>query len=212
MIKKPFVLIILDGFGHRESASHNPIKSVPTPTLDALFSQHPMLFIEASGEAVGLPKGQMGNSEVGHLHIGAGRKVPQDLARINQEIAHHQFEKNAVLLQTIKAAKKNNACVHIIGLLSDGGVHSHVNHLKALMALAEQSGVAHYLHAITDGRDVAPQSALNYLPIPRIASVTGRYYAMDRDHRWERTQRAYDLLTDKATNVFTASDPAAAIK
>ena|SRR3990167_3988452 len=193
MTKKPFALIILDGFGYRKESAHNPIRNVKTPTLDFLFSHYPHLYIEASGVAVGLPEGQMGNSEVGHLHIGSGRKVPQDLVRVNHEISTGAFFKNPIFLKAIETAKKNNAAVHVIGLLSDGGVHSHLSHIDAIMNLLSRHHVQHYLHAILDGRDTPPKSALRYIHHP-IASIIGRYYAMDRDKRMERTGKAFDLL------------------
>ncbi|OGT45556.1 MAG: phosphoglycerate mutase (2,3-diphosphoglycerate-independent) [Gammaproteobacteria bacterium RIFCSPHIGHO2_12_FULL_38_11] len=199
MTKKPFALIILDGWGYRAEKKHNPTRAVVTPTIDHLFSDYPHLLIEASGEAVGLPEGQMGNSEVGHLHIGAGRKVPQDLVRINNDIKNKNFFENSILLKAIQIAIHNNKAVHVLGLLSDGGVHSHIDHIHACLQLMEQHGVTHYFHAIMDGRDTPPQSALNYISkkgdILKIASVCGRYFAMDRDKRWDRTQKAYDLLT-----------------
>lgn len=206
MIKKPFALIILDGWGYRAETAHNPTRTVSTPTLDQLFSQYPHLLIEASGEAVGLPDGQMGNSEVGHLHIGAGRKVPQDLVRINNDIKNNAFFQNPRLLQAIQHAKKNNRAVHVLGLASDGGVHSHLNHLLAMIDLIHQQGIVkNYCHVICDGRDTPPQSALPFIAriealfkknkSGAIASVIGRYYAMDRDNRWDRTKKAYDLLT-----------------
>ena len=206
MSKKPFALIILDGWGHREETAYNPTRLVATPTIDALFTDYPHLFIEASGEAVGLPEGQMGNSEVGHLHIGAGRKVPQDLVRINNDIKSRAFFNNPFLINAIQNAKTNNKAVHILGLLSDGGVHSHVDHLCAAIEMVHALGVTqNYFHAICDGRDTPPQSALPFIrrieklyeknKSGRIASVIGRYFAMDRDKRWERTQKAYDLLT-----------------
>ena len=198
MTKKTFALIILDGWGYRQESAHNPTRTVSTPTIDALFSNYPNLLIEASGKAVGLPDGQMGNSEVGHLHIGAGRKVPQDLVRMNNEIESGAFFKNSVLINAIQLAKKNNKAVHIIGLLSDGGVHSHVDHIAAMIDMVNQHGVTkNYLHAICDGRDTAPKSALTFIEKTKgkIVSVIGRYYAMDRDNRWDRTQQFYDLLT-----------------
>lgn len=212
--RKPFALIILDGFGHREASTHNPTRTAATPTLNALFSQYPHLFIEASGEAVGLPKDQMGNSEVGHLHIGAGRKVPQDLTRINNAIQSREFFKNPVLKNALEKAKKNNHAVHVIGLLSDGGVHSHANHLSAMMEMIAAEGIQkNYLHAICDGRDTPPKSALNFIEKldHYIVSIIGRYYAMDRDQRWERTQKAYDLLT-LGKNCFTAASATEAIQ
>lgn len=204
--KKPFALIILDGWGHREASEHNPIQQTTTPTLDTLFAQYPHTLIEASGEAVGLPRGQMGNSEVGHLHLGAGRKVPQNLTRINHSIEQGEFHQNPVLLNALKQAKAHNQAVHIIGLLSAGGVHSLDEHIAAMIKLTHQQGIQHhYCHAILDGRDTPPQSALasiqkidtlyQTLGSGTIASLIGRYYAMDRDKHWDRTKQAYDLYT-----------------
>lgn len=214
LIKKPAVLIILDGWGHRAESSHNPIQSVPTPTFDHLFANYPNITIAASGEQVGLPEGQMGNSEVGHLHLGAGRKVPQDLTRIRKDIADGEFANNEVLLKAILTAKANDKAVHVMGLVSPGGVHSHENQIYALLELIAAQGVSKsYLHAFLDGRDTPPRSAKPSLekfeqfyeqhPGGKVASITGRYYAMDRDQRWERTQAAYDCLTGTQT-AFTA--------
>lgn len=206
MKKKPFALIILDGWGYRAESKYNPTRTTTTPTIDYLFSHYPHTLIQASGEAVGLPDGQMGNSEVGHLHIGAGRKVPQDLTRISNDIKNGYFFKNALLLHAINKAKKNNAAIHVIGLLSDGGVHSDITHINAMMNLLAQHKATHYLHAITDGRDTPPQSALKYThAITNIASICGRYYAMDRDKRWERTEKYYQLLTEGKTNFIECS-------
>lgn len=215
MTKKPFALIILDGWGYRQESAHNPTRSVATPTIDHLFSDHPHLLIEASGEAVGLPKGQMGNSEVGHLHIGAGRKVPQDLVRVNNAIKNHTFFENPALLTAIQEAKNTHKTVHILGLVSDGGVHSHIDQLCALIDLIHQQHVTQYCHVICDGRDTPPKSALSFIEqiekcyatnkSGMIASVIGRYYAMDRDNRWNRTQKAYDLLTHKECELFADS-------
>src|SRR3989338_2448126 len=187
MTKKPFALIILDGWGYREESAHNPTRTVSTPTIDNLFSHYPNLLIEASGTAVGLPEGQMGNSEVGHLHIGAGRKVPQDLVRISNDIKNGDFFKNKLLISTIQKAKTNNTAVHVIGLLSDGGVHSHIDHLCAMIEMIHQQGITkNYFHAVLDGRDTPPQSALPFIAriekcfeknSGQIASVIGRYYA-----------------------------------
>lgn len=212
--RKPFALIILDGFGYREALAHNPTRTITLPTLNTLFSQYPHVLIEASGEAVSLPKGQMGNSEVGHLHMGAGRKVPQDLTRINHAIQSGEFFNNPILKNALQKAKKNNVAVHVIGLLSDGGVHSHVNHLAAMMEMIAAEGIQkNYLHAICDGRDTPPKSALNFIArLDRyIISIIGRYYAMDRDQRLERTQKAYDLLT-RGTDCFTAASATEAIQ
>lgn len=221
MAKKTVALIILDGWGYRKELAHNPTRSVSTPTLDDLFAHYPNTLINASGKAVGLPDGQMGNSEVGHLHIGAGRKVPQDLTRINQEIQTGAFFQNLMITKPLKKAAKNNHAVHVIGLVSDGGVHSHVNHICAMIDMIHQAGIAkNYCHVICDGRDTPPQSALSFIQqidacyaknAGRIASVMGRYYAMDRDKRWDRTQKAYDLLTTGQCD-FTANSADNAIK
>lgn len=210
-----FALIILDGWGYRTEKLHNPTRNVSTPTLDYLFSHYPHTLIEASGEAVGLPAGQIGNSEVGHLHIGAGRKVPQDLTRINNEIASHAFFENVILKKALQKAHENNCAVHIIGLLSPGGVHSHEDHICAMIEMIHQAGITkNYMHAICDGRDVPPKSTLpaiqrveklyEKMGSGQIVSVIGRYYAMDRDNRVERTQKACDLFT-QAKSDFTAN-------
>ena len=203
---KPLLLIILDGWGYRREKSHNPTQTVDTPTFDALYNDHPHMLLEASGLAVGLPDGQMGNSEVGHLHLGAGRKLPQDLVRINQDIASGDFAKNPAFLNAISLAKKNNSAIHILGLLSPGGVHSHEDQIAALIETIGQHGIQkNYFHALLDGRDTPPKSALpsiqriddlyKTLPGGQIVSIIGRYYGMDRDKRWDRTQKAFDLLT-----------------
>lgn len=203
---KPITLIILDGWGEAEQKQYNSIKLSKTITYDYLLAHYPHTFLKASGEAVGLPAGQMGNSEVGHLHIGSGRKVPQDLTRIDQAIKSGEFYKNSVLRDIIRQAKQADKTVHVIGLLSPGGVHSHERQIAAMIEMLHRQGVKkNYFHAILDGRDTPPKSALasikrisvNYekLGSGKIATVIGRYYAMDRDKRWERTQKAYDLLT-----------------
>lgn len=204
---KPMVLIILDGWGHCENGQHNPIKVASTPTFNDLYAHYPWTLLQASGSAVGLPDGQMGNSEVGHLHIGSGRKVPQDLPRINDAIQNSSFNNNPMFLQAIQKAKQNGSAIHILGLVSPGGVHSHENHIIALIELIAKHGIERqYLHAFLDGRDVPPRSAqisitrieqlYQQLGRGQIASLIGRYYAMDRDQRWERTQIAYQLLTE----------------
>lgn len=213
---KPIMLIVLDGWGYREEALHNPTRLTPTPTFDFLFQHYPHTLLEASGEAVGLPTGQIGNSEVGHLHIGSGRKVPQDLVRIDNEVKTKQLFKNSVLLQALTKAKTENTAVHILGLLSPGGVHSHEYQIMGMIDMVAAQGIKkNYLHAFLDGRDVPPQSAMNSLkqfsqhyktlPGGRIASIIGRYYAMDRDLRWPRTQKAYDLLTQGTCEIHAAT-------
>ncbi len=203
---KPIVLMILDGWGYRPESQHNPCEQADTPFIDSLFQSYPHRLIDASGETVGLPPGQIGNSEVGHLHLGAGRLVRQDLSRINHAIDSGEFKQNTTLCKAIATAKQNNAAVHILGLVSPGGVHSHEDHITALIDLLAEQGVERsYLHAFLDGRDVAPQSAFSSLETltkqyakvgnGQIASICGRYYAMDRDKRWPRTEQAYDLLT-----------------
>ncbi len=221
MPTKPICLIILDGWGEREETAHNPTKNVATPTMDALLQDYPHISLEASGTAVGLPLGQMGNSEVGHLHIGAGRKVPQDLTRIDIAINDRSFFENKALLNALKTAQKNNSAVHVLGLVSAGGVHSRDNQIAAMIKMIGDFGIKkNYLHAFLDGRDTPPQSALNSLkeidalyqtlPGGKIASLIGRYYAMDRDKRWERTKIAYDLLTN-GKYIYHASSAEAAL-
>lgn len=212
MTPRPIALIILDGFGYKETRQYNAIKQAHTPNLDHYFRSYTHTFISGSGYDVGLPHGQMGNSEVGHLNIGCGRKVLQDLTRIDDEIATQRFYNNPVLLQALHNAKSSGHAVHILGLLSDGGVHSHINHILAMLTCAQQQGIDHvYLHAFLDGRDTPPQSALPFLQHvekqndAKIASITGRYYAMDRDNRWERIQAAYDLLTLANTDFIAGS-------
>ena len=207
MNKRPAALIILDGFGQRDEAFGNAVAQAEKPNFDRYFSRFPHAFLQASGEAVGLPEGQMGNSEVGHTNIGAGRIVYQSLTRINKSIREGDFFENPALLDSIRNAKEAGRSLHLMGLLSDGGVHSHISHLFALIDLAARHGLENvYVHAFLDGRDVGPKTALGYIEeleqhmalagTGRIASVSGRYYAMDRDRRWERVQLAYDAITD----------------
>ncbi len=217
---RPIALIILDGWGHQEEKQYNPCQEAAALFFDFLFETYPNTLIVASGEAVGLPKGQMGNSEVGHLHIGAGRKLPQDLTRINASIKEGAFFNNAVLLNAINTAKKKKAAVHIFGLLSPGGVHSHENQIQAMVDMVGEQGIEkNYFHALLDGRDTPPKSAMKSLkmldahykkhPGGKIVSIIGRYYAMDRDRRWERTQIAYDLFTEgKADYRATSAEEA----
>lgn len=204
--KKPMVLVILDGYGYREEQQHNAIVNAKTPVMDKLWQTYPHTLISASGLDVGLPDGQMGNSEVGHVNLGAGRVVYQDLTLLDKEIAEGRFYKNPVLVDAINNAVKNDRAVHIMGLVSPGGIHSHDNHIIAMIEMAVQHGAEKiYLHAFLDGRDTPPRSAKAYLERinetftklgkGRIASIIGRYYAMDRDNRWDRVQLAYDLMT-----------------
>jgi len=183
-------LVILDGFGCAPPGPGNAVDLADTPVFDRLWQTFPHTTIEASGEAAGLPPGQMGNSEVGHLTIGSGRRLYQDLMRVNRSIADGSFFENPALVGAFERGKR----VHLLGLVSHGGVHSHIDHLQALLRFAPEKT---WIHAFTDGRDVSPTSAIRdlaELPQARIASVTGRYWAMDRDQRWERTQRAYDAI------------------
>lgn len=204
-MKKPVALIILDGFGIRENKIGNAIASANLPIFNKLKNDFPYTQIQASGLAVGLPEGQMGNSEVGHLNIGAGRIVYQELTRISKEIKDGDFYKNQEFLDVISHVKRNNRKLHLMGLVSDGGVHSHIEHLYSLLELAKEQGLKEvYIHCFLDGRDTPPQSAKGYISslvektkeigVGRIATISGRYYAMDRDQRWERTKLAYDAL------------------
>ena len=220
-IKKPFALIILDGFGCREATPDNAIAAAHTPCLDQLYQEYTHTKVSGSGHDVGLPDGQMGNSEVGHINLGAGRVVYQELTRIDHEITTGEFQKNPTLLKAIAAAQKNHATIHILGLLSKGGVHSLEDHTAALIDLLAQKG-AHsvMLHAFLDGRDTPPQSAkpslehfsqlLHDKKIGQIASIIGRYYAMDRDNRWDRVEAAYQLLTQNHAE-FTAPSASAGL-
>ena len=204
-MKKPVVLIIMDGFGNNPSEYGNAIKAANTPNLDRLFSENPLTYIGASGMDVGLPDGQMGNSEVGHTNIGAGRIVYQELTRITKSIKEGDFFENEALLTAVNNAKKNGTALHFIGLLSDGGVHSHNSHLYGLLELAKRNGLDKvYVHALMDGRDVSPtsgkdfiaelQAKIDELGVGKIATIVGRYYAMDRDNRWERVEKAYNAI------------------
>ena len=215
-MKKPVALIIMDGFGCTEETKGNAVAAANTPNLDRLSSEYPSTTISASGLDVGLPDGQMGNSEVGHTNIGAGRIVYQDLTRITKAIEDGDFFTNEVLCKAMENAKDKS--LHLMGLLSDGGVHSHVDHLKALVKMAKEKGVEKvYVHAFTDGRDTDPQSAITYVKevedvmsevgVGQFASVNGRYYAMDRDKRWERINLAYDAMVNgKGETALSATE------
>jgi 2,3-bisphosphoglycerate-independent phosphoglycerate mutase len=192
-------LVILDGWGCAPPGPGNAVELAETPVFDALWARYPHTTLRASGEAVGLPPGQMGNSEVGHLTIGSGRILDQDFQRVNRAIADGSFFENAAIVSAFERAKQRGTNVHLLGLVSYGGVHSHIDHLRALLELARRQGMEErtVIHAFTDGRDVSPHAAakdLAELPQEEIASVSGRYYAMDRDQRWERTERAYDAI------------------
>lgn len=203
----PLVLLILDGWGYSEDTTHNAIAAAHTPQWDEWWQTRPHLLLDASGLPVGLPDAQMGNSEVGHMHIGAGRVIPQDLTRISTSIHNGDFFKNNVFIDTIQTIKSHHKTLHVLGLLSPGGVHSHEDHLFAFLALCyEQTFSDVCLHLFLDGRDTPPQSALGSIdklqkvllkyPVGRIASISGRYYAMDRDKRWDRIEPVYQLLTE----------------
>jgi 2,3-bisphosphoglycerate-independent phosphoglycerate mutase len=215
MTDPKLLLIILDGFGIRDATKYNAIANAKAPAWQQAWANNPHCLLEASGPAVGLPEGQMGNSEVGHMTIGAGRVIYQDLSRIDQAIRHNDLASNAILQQGL--AKAHGHAIHFIGLLSEGGVHSHEQHLYALLQQCQQQGLSEvYIHAFLDGRDVPPKSATaslealervcSELSCGKIASLCGRYYAMDRDQRWDRVQEAYDLLTQsigyKATSAI----------
>lgn len=209
------LLVILDGFGIADNPEVSAVDKAQTPFIDQLFDSCPHAKLSASGEDVGLPAGQFGNSEVGHMNIGAGRIVRQELSRINNDIETGAFLENEAFLKAANQAKENNR-IHIMGLFSDGGVHSHINHLFALLKLIEKEGIDNaYVHAFTDGRDTSPEGGINYVKdfeakadaigVGQIASIVGRYYAMDRDERWDRTQKAYDLLVDGKGSTFESA-------
>ena len=208
-------LIILDGWGLAPAGPGNAIELAETPEFDALWEQYPHTTLQASGAAVGLPIGQMGNSEVGHLTIGAGRILFQDLARVHQAVADGSFQTNSALVSAFERARERGGDVHLLGLVSYGGVHSHISHLQALLEVARGQGMAErtWIHVFTDGRDVSPHAAvrdLAELPAARIATICGRYYAMDRDGRWDRTDRAARAILDGEGDV--ATDPVAAVE
>lgn len=215
---RPTMLMILDGFGENKSEYGNAIAQANTPALDAIFSKYPKTTLKACGLSVGLPEGQMGNSEVGHLNIGAGRIVYQELTRITKAIEDGEFANNTAINQAIDHALANDSALHLLGLVSDGGVHSHITHLMALIDLAASKGVKEvYVHCFLDGRDVPPRCAMTYIQqleahtkkagVGKISVVSGRYYAMDRDKRWERVVLAYDAMTlGEGLHAATASD------
>ena len=206
MKNKKAILIIMDGWGLGKIKSSDAIQHARTPFVSSLYQKYPNSTLITCGEDVGLPDGQMGNSEVGHLNLGAGRIVYQELQRINVAIKTGEFQKEPALLNAIRYAKANNKTLHLIGLVSDGGVHSHINHVKALASLCAAEGLQNLLvHAFTDGRDTDPKSGLKFISelaqhleisTGKIATITGRYYAMDRDKRWERVKLAYDGMVN----------------
>ena len=221
MSKKPTVLMILDGYGLNEKQEANAVYEAKTPVMDKLMAECPFVKGYASGLSVGLPDGQMGNSEVGHLNMGAGRIVYQELTRITKEIEDGDFFKNEALLTAMKNAKENNSAIHFMGLLSDGGVHSHNTHLYGLLEMAKREGLEKvYVHCFLDGRDTPPASGKSYIEeleakmkeigVGEIGVISGRYYAMDRDNRWDRVELAYNALT-KGEGV-KGTDAAAAVQ
>ncbi|HEV7781907.1 MAG TPA: 2,3-bisphosphoglycerate-independent phosphoglycerate mutase [Chitinophagaceae bacterium] len=222
MADKKVILVIMDGWGLGKVASSDAIQHADVPFTRSLYSRYPNSTLITCGEAVGLPDGQMGNSEVGHLNLGAGRVVYQELQRINVAVRDGSFITNKTLLASIRFARENNKPLHLLGLVSDGGVHSHIRHLEAIVSLCQAEGLKDvFIHAFTDGRDCDPKSGLGFITalqahlnktVGRIASVSGRYFAMDRDKRWERIKLAYDTLVngtgEKATDAIAAVENA----
>ena len=221
MSKSPIALIILDGFGINDAVEGNAIKAAKTPNIDGYFKNYPNTILYASGMSVGLPEGQMGNSEVGHTNIGAGRVVYQELTRITKSISDGDFYSNEALMNAVENCKKNNSALHFAGLLSNGGVHSHIEHLFGLIDLARKNGLEKvYVHCIMDGRDVSPTSGVDFIAdlqkkldeakVGKIATVMGRYYAMDRDTNWDRVEKAYNAMVKGEGQMV--SDPIEAVK
>lgn len=220
-MKRPLLLIIMDGFGITKDTEKSAITCKTAPRLNDIFRKYPFVLLEASGENVGLPSGQMGNSEVGHINIGAGRVVFQDLTKINNSILDESFFENSVLTQSMLSAKNKNSSLHLMGLLSNGGAHSHIDHLFALLKMAKSLGLQKvYVHAFLDGRDTLPKAGASFIKkcetemarigIGKFGTIIGRYYAMDRDNRWERTQKAYDAIVC-GTGTYI-KNPATAVK
>ncbi len=217
-MNKKSILIILDGWGEGDSSEVDLIQQAKTPFYDGLKKEYPFSLLKASGEAVGLPQGQMGNSEVGHLNIGAGRVVYQDIVKINKAIEDKSIERNAKILQAFQYAKEKKKKLHFLGLVSDGGVHSSMQHLKKIIEMADKAGLENsFLHVLTDGRDTDPYSGIQYVQEmeafiddknTKIASICGRYYTMDRDKRWERVKQGYDLLTKGKGEKFSSAKEA----
>ncbi len=206
MAKRKIILVIMDGWGLGKLKSSDSIQAANTPFVDSLYSKFPNSTLTTCGEAVGLPEGQMGNSEVGHLNLGAGRIVYQELQRINVSIRDSEFAENKILLNAIHYVKENNKPLHLLGLVSNGGVHSHINHLKAILNVCAKENLQQvFIHAFTDGRDCDLKSGANFikeledhtkLTVGKIATISGRYFAMDRDNRWERVKLAYDAMVN----------------
>lgn len=202
---RPVLLVVMDGVGLREETEGNAFKQADTPNLGRLMARNGFAKLEASGPAVGLPEGYTGNSEVGHLHLGAGRRIDQRLKRINNTIENNELREKEALKNSLERAEENNSAVHIAGIISDGGIHGHTDHLKALMEISGEYDVEVKIHCFTDGRDVAPKSAEKFLEKiegwteefgGEIASITGRFYSMDRDHNWDRTEKAYRAMAE----------------
>ena len=223
MSKRPTVLMILDGYGLNDNCEHNAVCEAKTPVMDELMAKYPFVKGNASGMAVGLPEGQMGNSEVGHLNMGAGRIVYQELTRITKSIQDGDFFENPAFKEAVANCKKYDSALHMYGLVSDGGVHSHITHIYGLLEMAKREGLDKvYVHCFLDGRDTPPSSGQEFVEqleakmkaigVGKVASVAGRYYAMDRDKNWDRVKLAYDALTkgegvpaDSATEGIQAS-------
>ncbi len=221
---RPFVLIVMDGWGINPRKEGNAIALARTPNIDKLARDWPHTSVKTSGEAVGLPEGQMGNSEVGHQNIGAGKRVLQDYTRVSESIKDGSFFHNPALLKAIEHVKKNQSRLHICGLLGDGGVHAHESHLEALLSLARMHEIEHvYIHSFTDGRDTSPTGGIEFMRqlqarsvasreiggehAAQVATVSGRYYAMDRDNRWDRTAMAYFAMTRAEGKGWRCLDP-----
>jgi 2,3-bisphosphoglycerate-independent phosphoglycerate mutase len=223
MAKRPVVLTILDGWGYRPETENNAVALARTPTYDALLREYPNTLIQASEHFVGLPDGQMGNSEVGHLNIGAGRVIQMDITRIDCMVADNTLKDNEQIQASFRHALEKGRALHLIGLVSDGGVHSHQEHLYAILRAAKQFGLERvFVHAYLDGRDTPPTSGAGYLAqleqkmreygVGKIASVSGRYYAMDRDKRWERQKKAFDAMVTGTADGGTATSAVDAVK
>ncbi|MBD2704779.1 2,3-bisphosphoglycerate-independent phosphoglycerate mutase [Spirosoma sp. BT702] len=221
-MNKKVILIILDGWGIPLKPEVSALNAANTPFMDSLYPKYPHSTLEASGLAVGLPKGQMGNSEVGHMNLGAGRVVYQDLVKVNKAVEEHTLDKEPVLVDALNYAKDNKKKVHFIGLVSDGGVHAHIDHVKGLLSIAHAHGLTNvFVHAFTDGRDTDPKGGVGYITdlqthmaatTGQIASVVGRYYAMDRDNRWERVKVAYDAMVHGMGKKVAATDVTKALQ
>lgn len=213
------LLVVIDGFGVREEREGNAVKQADTPNLDKLKEKYNYTTLEASGPAVGLPEGYTGNSEVGHLHLGAGRTIPQRLTRINQAIQDNELQEKEALEKAFQRAEQKNVPIHLAGIISDGGIHGHINHLKALLQISDNYNVPVKIHCFTDGRDVSPKSAEKFISLiedwaeeygGEIATIMGRYYSMDRDHNWDRTHQAYQAMAE--AEGFEFADPREALE